>query len=564
MNILHQYTNGNVHVTLYEDGTKERNYTGVANPIYPESIDVKITNYCDAGCAYCHEKSTKAGQHGDLGVLFNTLKQLPSGTEIACLHGSSVVYNQYGAIEIKDLNVGDKIYDSNNELKTITSIIKTNKESIKLNGSKGFEIICSKDHPFMVDGIEVQAQYLLNKKIDLFKSVGQQKQYIKDIVGVGSRNKNLFSINDTEYIRSALFGLFQGDSCFRVRKNDHGINHSLSYKTVSKKLAYDIIFLLKKYFDVSASIYYGISPERKIDGRTLASSDYYKIDIYGNVNIKKLFPDYFKTIEGDCKQVQKPTDSVKIKSIIDYGKQDLYDITLEDSSSHIFPVNGYILTHNCGGGNPLSHPDLLSFLGKLKEHGIVTNITINQKHVGIYRDLILKLISEKLVYGVGISYSDKKYLDDIAGILKATDNVVFHTIMGINPVTDIDVLKDFCSENNAPCKILVLGYKQFGFGIKYYIKNKEIEHNKYGWYTHLAKHFKTNVTLSFDNLAITQLNLKRYFTGEAWKSFYMGDDFVFTMYIDGVNQTYAPTSTSEDRVSFSEMSLVDFFKRRNV
>lgn len=301
MNILHQYINGNVHVKLYEDGTKERDYTGVANPIYPESIDVKITNYCDAGCAYCHEKSTKAGQHGDLDVLFNTLKTLPAGKEVSL-----------------------------------------------------------------------------------------------------------------------------------------------------------------------------------------------------------------------------------------------------------------------GGGNPLSHPDLTAFLQRLKEHGIVTSITINQKHIGAYQDLILKLISEKLVYGVGISYSDKKYLDDIAVILKATNNVVFHTIMGINPVTDIDVLKDFCERNNADCKVLVLGYKQFGFGIKYYIKNKEIEHNKYGWYTHLAKHFKTNVTLSFDNLAISQLNLKRYFTGDAWKSFYMGDDFVFTMYIDGVNQTYAPASTSEDRVSFSEMSLVDFFKRRNV
>jgi hypothetical protein len=70
-------------------------------------------------------------------------------------------------------------------------------------------------------------------------------------------------------------------------------------------------------------------------------------------------------------------------------------------------------------------------------------------------------------------------------------------------------------------------------------------------------------TISFDNLAIEQLKVKRLFTHDGWNKFYMGDDFVFTMYIDAVNQQYAPTSRSNTRKSFSECTLEEFFQGRN-
>lgn len=257
-----------------------------------------------------------------------------------------------------------------------------------------------------------------------------------------------------------------------------------------------------------------------------------------------------------------PVKNVSVKNIeVLNDSNDLYDLTLEDNSSHIFPVNGYMLTHNCGGGNPLSHPDLIWFLEKIKTQGLVANITINQKHLSTYKELILKLIKEQLVMGVGISYSSSKYLVDIEPILLATNNVVFHVIMGINPVSDVEKLNAFCLKHNKECKILVLGYKHYGFGINYYVKNKKIEDVKYNWYTTLASYFKNNnLILSFDNLAIEQLKLRRYFTDSAWEQFFMGNDFVFTMYIDGVEQNFAPSSTSTNRQSFKDVSLVDYFQ----
>ena len=84
MKILNKYKNGNYFVSILEDGTKIRESDAdllVAD--YPESLDIKITNYCDAGCSYCHEKSTIAGKHGDLNLAIETLKCLPAGTELA-------------------------------------------------------------------------------------------------------------------------------------------------------------------------------------------------------------------------------------------------------------------------------------------------------------------------------------------------------------------------------------------------------------------------------------------------------------------------------------------------
>ena len=64
--MLKSYMNGNTLVTIYEDGTKVREYDGTPVPVHPESMDVKITNACDAGCRYCHEKSVPSGKHADL------------------------------------------------------------------------------------------------------------------------------------------------------------------------------------------------------------------------------------------------------------------------------------------------------------------------------------------------------------------------------------------------------------------------------------------------------------------------------------------------------------------
>lgn len=62
------YKNGNYTVSLnLNDGTKIRyNRENFFDPDTVESMDVKITNCCDIGCAMCHENSVPNGAHGDV------------------------------------------------------------------------------------------------------------------------------------------------------------------------------------------------------------------------------------------------------------------------------------------------------------------------------------------------------------------------------------------------------------------------------------------------------------------------------------------------------------------
>ena len=62
------YNNGNYTVTLsLTDGTMIRySEDDTLVPSFPDSMDIKITNCCSLNCRYCHEKSTKDGQHGDI------------------------------------------------------------------------------------------------------------------------------------------------------------------------------------------------------------------------------------------------------------------------------------------------------------------------------------------------------------------------------------------------------------------------------------------------------------------------------------------------------------------
>ena len=60
--------NGNYDIYFdLETGTKIRkNDLDCFIPEKPESMDYKITNKCDRGCAFCHEDSKPDGNHGDI------------------------------------------------------------------------------------------------------------------------------------------------------------------------------------------------------------------------------------------------------------------------------------------------------------------------------------------------------------------------------------------------------------------------------------------------------------------------------------------------------------------
>jgi len=207
-----------------------------------------------------------------------------------------------------------------------------------------------------------------------------------------------------------------------------------------------------------------------------------------------------------------------------------------------------------GGGNPLSHPDLIPFLEKLKKKNIIANLTVNQDHFIKQHISLKKLVDEDLIKGIGISLTNSSSL--IFNTLPHFfPNAVIHTINGITTI------QDYKNISNKGLKILILGYKNIRRGETYY--SKKVEFQKEQLYTFLPDLIKGFKVVSFDNLAIEQLNVKRLMSKKEWDKFYMGDDGQFTMYIDLVKQEFAKSSISPIRYQLQDNINNMFEKVKN-
>ena len=105
--LLGEYKNGNYQVSIFSDGTKIRETEGDSFvPDFPESMDLKITNYCERGCAFCHENSSTIGEHGDI-MNMKFIDTLRPYTEIAIGGGDPLAHPQLVEFlqKLKDKNI---------------------------------------------------------------------------------------------------------------------------------------------------------------------------------------------------------------------------------------------------------------------------------------------------------------------------------------------------------------------------------------------------------------------------------------------------------------------------
>ena len=206
-------------------------------------------------------------------------------------------------------------------------------------------------------------------------------------------------------------------------------------------------------------------------------------------------------------------------------------------------------------GNDLTHPDLGKFMQKMKEKKVILNMTVNQIHFEKHFNYIKELVNDGFIYGLGVSL--KEPTDEFINMITQIPNAVIHVINGIVSIHDLIKLAD----NNL--KILILGYKVLRRGKEYLEDHDECidkmvsEMNKY-----LLSEIIPNEwfkVVSFDNLAISQLRLKKRLSSEEWEKFYMGDDGDFTFYIDMVEGTFGKNSLASDRYVIMD-SLDEMFE----
>ena len=236
-----------------------------------------------------------------------------------------------------------------------------------------------------------------------------------------------------------------------------------------------------------------------------------------------------------------------------------------------------------GGGNVLDIPEeTLELVKWLMSRNNQPRITINYKDIkkhwnetnGPCFDLVREIQNMGISLDsapVGVNqydsfsaeYKESKYWSPTFAsntIGNGGGYSVFHIIAGLFPPNDIITLR----KNFRNYPILILGFKQWGRA-----KNSELPIKKLKETEKIVEDIISNPryetsgfnVLGFDNLALEQLHIKEKLPKEIWNRLYFGDEGTHSMYVDAVNEKFAVTSRSADRVSWNDIGLIDYFKK---
>ena len=214
-----------------------------------------------------------------------------------------------------------------------------------------------------------------------------------------------------------------------------------------------------------------------------------------------------------------------------------------------------------GGGEAVLHPDFIPFLTECKELELIPNVTTNQNTFMKLHGMLRELCDTGKLYGLGVSLVDPT--PEFVEIVQTFPNSVVHVINGMVSIEQLEALKD------RGLKILVLGYKTFRRGKQLYeVASEEIETKKNLMYDKLEEIIKDGWfnTISFDNLALQQLDVKRLLSEDEWNEFYMGDDGIngeltsASMYVDLVKNEFARNSVSVNRCPLEKLSGQEAFE----
>lgn len=194
-----------------------------------------------------------------------------------------------------------------------------------------------------------------------------------------------------------------------------------------------------------------------------------------------------------------------------------------------------------------------TFLLKMSRKKVICNLTVHINDFIKHCSDLHYYIDHGWIHGIGVSINEP-IGDGVISYLKQFPNIVIHVVAGIVPWETLVKL------SNNGLKLLILGYKDYGRGITYLENHNEVRANidklkdRIGY---LYKHFKV---VSFDNLALEQLDIRNTVDEETWEKSYMGEDGSATFFIDAVANTYARSSLSE-RLPIDVSNVNVLFKR---
>lgn len=206
-----------------------------------------------------------------------------------------------------------------------------------------------------------------------------------------------------------------------------------------------------------------------------------------------------------------------------------------------------------GGGNVLEHSGLEDFLQRMARQRVICNITVHLDHFIKNASLLYDWTNEKLIHGLGVSVNRAITAEEYQ-IMSKFKNLVVHLIAGVSTTPRVLI-----SVRNM--KLLILGYKDFGRGHKYFENNGDEIKEGIDWLCNelpeIQQHYKL---ISFDNLALEQLKVRDWVDKKIWDTCYMGDDGKYTMYLDMVKEEFAMSSVSP-RYKINSNSIDELFRQ---
>lgn len=217
-----------------------------------------------------------------------------------------------------------------------------------------------------------------------------------------------------------------------------------------------------------------------------------------------------------------------------------------------------------GGGaiTEISYEQFKDLTNALRRADVVINITINWREIDKYEALLEKYRDEHKYYfyassiGVSVTGAPKSEYEKIKSFSRSHVSVL-HVINGLDNPED---LKELSTEYS---KLLILGYKNFGRGVDYLADSMPTIVSNQKKLKESLPELKQHFThISFDNLAVEQLNMREEISDTEWKLFYLGGDGETTMYIDGTNMTYGVNSTAKERFEIKPgEGICEIFKK---
>lgn len=198
--------------------------------------------------------------------------------------------------------------------------------------------------------------------------------------------------------------------------------------------------------------------------------------------------------------------------------------------------------------------NLIEFVEWCNAHNFLVNLNINQFHVSPFKSKLVKLLRKELINSILIPVRDVESFNKLPKAIKDNESTVAVLHLGVNKPEDIESLN--------VRSIIVKGHIGEGRGVVDPSDEAEANIARWRWYIgdNLNKFLLEKLAVKeivFDNLALDQVRIDRFFKGDKWKMFYRNNESV---YIDGVKETIAKDSKSAVIFPMNLYSIGKFYR----